>query len=346
MVISARAPTRIDLAGGTLDIYPLYLFLEGGVTVNMAIDLVSQVQLQTRQDQGFHLLSRDTGLEVTASTLEELPLKHELGLVSRVLRFYRSPSGLEVTTHNLAPHGSGLGASSALLIALTGALDRLNATRLSGQEMIDLGANLEAQSIGIPTGKQDHCAALFGGVNAIHFEVSGLRVESLVKEEAVLEGLERGVILSFTGVSHFSATSNWNMLKAFIENQGTTVQNLTNIKQTALRMREKLLDFELEGFTPSAVEGFASLVAEEWENRKRLAEGVTNDRIEQITAAAARAGALASKVCGAGGGGCLISVAPPDKREAVIGALEGAGAKPLPYRISREGLVVTEATDA
>lgn len=331
MTITASAPTRIDLAGGTLDIYPIYLWTDGGVTVNMAIEPMTHVRLVTRPDREIHLYS-DSGGEVHAADLDSLPIGENLDLVCRILKYYRPASGIDLYTACDIPHGSGLGVSSSLLINLTGVLNHVNGSNFSPQEFIDFGANLEAQSIGIPTGKQDYFPPLYGMINAIWFSVAGIEVEPLVVEDSTLRELESRIVLTFTGETHFSATSNWNMLKAYVENAGSTRQNMAAIKRTAVAMREALREADWEAF--------ARLVDEEWQNRKNLAEGVTTPQIERLIAAAAGQGAVASKICGAGGGGCMITVVPPDRREKVIGALTECGARHLPFAISRRGLQI------
>ncbi len=334
MIVEARTPTRIDLSGGTLDLYPLYLFLEGGVTNNAAIDLWSRVRIETRKDREIHLVSEDTGAALSAPSLADLPLDQELSLVARVVKFYAPRTGVNVTTNNLAPHGSGLGGSSSLLIALSGALDAINATDTPRADFVDLGANLEAQVIAIPTGKQDYLAAVYGGVNAFHFGVRGWSQESLILEEGRLREFEERVVLSFTGASHFSGTNNWEMMKRFIEDSGRSRESMHTIKRIASEMREALLDFDLERF--------AELLDEEWQARKQLAEGVTTPEIDGMVEAAKGAGALASKICGAGGGGCMITFVREGTRQAVEAALQGAGATVLPFHIARRGLTVEE----
>lgn len=333
MVVEAVAPSRIDLAGGTLDIYPLYLFEEGGVTVNIGIDVSSRVRLTRREDAGVRIRSVDTGAEQTAPSVDELALGGPLDLAARIVRFYRPAAGVEVELENRAPKGSGLGASSSLLIALSGALNAFNRSGYSGEELIAYGADLEAQNIRIPTGKQDYYAAVYGGVNAIRFEVAGNQVEPLVVDEAAVSTLERRLILSFTGISHFSGATNWDMLRNYIENRGSTRAALAGIKATALAMREALVAAD---FT-----AFAEVLDREWQNRRSMAEGVSTPEIDAMMAAARGAGALASKICGAGGGGCMISFAAEGREAEVAGALETAGAKILPYRISRKGLEVS-----
>ncbi|UCC68974.1 MAG: GHMP kinase [Armatimonadota bacterium] len=334
MIVEATTPTRIDLSGGTLDLYPLYLFLDGGVTNNAAIDLLSKVRIEPRDDRQVHLRSVDTDAELVAPSIEELPVDRELSLVARVVRFYRPKTGVNVITDNTPPHGSGLGASSSLLIALSGALDRINGTNMDPYLFVEYGANVEAQAIAIPTGKQDYLAALYGGVNAFRFDVKGWGREPLIVEEDKLRAFEERIVLTFTGETHFSGTNNWNMMKRFIDDQPGSRESMRTIQRMAGEMREALLAFD--------VERFAELLDREWESRKRLAEGVTTPAIDRMVEAAKEAGALASKICGAGGGGCMITFVEEGKREAVETALESVGAQVMPFRIAREGLTIKE----
>ncbi len=333
MNVEAVTPCRIDLAGGTLDIWPLYLFLEGGLTVNIGIDLTSRVKIQPRADLRVSLRSIDTGLTLEADHVDDLPLGGPLDLVARAVRFYRPVTGIDLTCENLAPRGSGLGASSSLLICLSGALNAYNGVDPTPERLVECAANLEAQNIRIPTGKQDYYPPLYGGVNAIWFEVGGNQVEPLLVDEAAISTLERRLILTFTGISHFSGTTNWDMTRNYIEGSGETRARLAEIKETAVEMRDCLLEGDFDRF--------ATVLDHEWQNRRLLAEGVTTPETDRMMAAAQRAGAQASKLCGAGGGGCMITFAPEAARGAVVAALEAEGARPLAYRIARRGLQVT-----
>jgi len=332
MVIESVAPSRIDLAGGTLDIYPLYLFEEGGITVNAAVTVQSKVRLTTNGSGHVRLVSLDSGMEQEAESVDTLALGGPLDLIARLVRFYRPPVGVTIETHNDAPLGSGLGASSSLLIATTGALLELNGADLDPMTMVGYSANLEAQNVRVPTGKQDYYPACFGGINAIRFEVEGDTVERLEVGEEFLQEFEDRLVLSFTGECRFSGTSNWNMLKMYIDDLGTTRANMKAIKATAWAMRQAFIDHDLDRF--------GELLDEEWASRCRLAEGVTNDCIEGLMAATREAGAVASRVCGAGGGGCMTTFTAPGRRPMVEAALEAGGATVMPYSIAREGLQV------
>jgi D-glycero-alpha-D-manno-heptose-7-phosphate kinase len=336
--ISATIPTRIDLAGGTLDVYPLYLFEDGGLTVNAAINVYGHVTIEERTDAQIYIRSQDTGIERAFTSLCDMPMGGELDLVKRALRFYCTtsdtrqgqPRGLNVTLHSKAPPGSGLGASSALLMALSSALNEIGNLGLSKDRLIDLGANIEAQVIGIPTGKQDYFPPLFGGICSIWFDVDGHRVEQLGEDNDLIERLNERLILSFTNINRFSGITNWAMLKRYIERKGDTVAHMRQIKQVALDVRQSLMTGDLDEF--------ARLLAVEWDNRKALANGVTTPEIDRMIVAAAAQGARASKLCGAGGGGCMITYAEPEDGPAVRQALVNAGATLMPFQIVPEGV--------
>lgn len=335
MKITARAPNRIDLAGGTLDIYPLYIFLKGGYTINAAIDLYSTVTLETRTDADFVFRSLDMGSELALSRDDLLAGRaddSDFRLLVQGVRYYLPQQGLTITSNNQAPKGSGLGASSALLIALSGALNQLNSSYLPGESLIARAADLEAWVLDIPTGKQDYYAALYGGLQAIHFSNSGIQREHLRPDATFLDALNAGLILSFTGQSHFSGTNNWNMMKRYIDDEGQSRESLQAIKQTSAQLYQAIQEQDLNQVY--------HLLNQEWQNRKALADGVSTPQIEEMIAAATAAGAKANKICGAGGGGCLLTLCKPDRREQVQAALRATGVKIMDHQITWQGLQV------
>ncbi len=334
MIIEAHAPTRIDLAGGTLDVLPLYLFETGGPTLNIAINLLTRVRIETREDQEIHLHSVDLNVREESKDIDSLALETELGFIARIVKFYKSKTGLNVTTEIGIPKGSGLGTSSSLLISLSGALNELNKTGFTPQQLIDWGANIEAQSIKVLTGKQDYFAAMYGGINSVWSDVRGSRTEKIELPEEIIEGLNESIILSFTGEPRFSGATNWALVKGYIDDVDETRRYLKELRDSGIKMRECLLAQDLKRFP--------QLLNEEWEIRKNIAEGVTNARIDEIIGGAKEAGALASKLCGAGGGGCMITYVEPQNREKVRKSLEAKGAKHMEFKITRKGLNVSQ----
>ncbi|HOY64036.1 MAG: D-glycero-alpha-D-manno-heptose 7-phosphate kinase [bacterium ADurb.Bin236] len=334
MIIRSEAPMRVDLAGGTLDIYPLYLFTEGGLTLNAAVTLMSEAVVESRDDGRVLISAEDLGEEIEADSIDALSTGGRLDLLVRLVKFFRPGCGLTVRTKNNVPKGSGLGASSSLLIALSHALNRLCGNQFAEEEIINYGANIEAQCIRIPTGKQDYYSATYGGASVIWFNVLGARRESAFDSPAMLQALEDRLVVSFAGEPRDSAVGNWSMFRAYVDGDKRAVSNIMNIKKTAMKMLECLREGRLDDF--------GALLDEEWKNRRELAPGVTNDRIERQMAVAARAGAEASKICGAGGGGAMISFCSPGAKDSVSSALRSEGVPVFDCGIAGKGVTVTQ----
>jgi len=332
VIIEATTPNRVDLAGGTLDIFPLYLFEEGSVTVNMAVSLTSQVRIETRDDARVVIRSLDLGEQVEAAHAGALPLGGSLDLLCRAVRYYRPAMGLTIETRNTVRKGSGLGASSALLIALSGALDMLAGGERDNEEMIHISSLLEAQTIETLTGKQDYYPPMYGGINAIWFGLDENRVEPLLLDEAVQRELAERLVLSFAGKPRSSALTNWHMVRNYMDREPDTVRNMGEIKASAIAMADCLRTGDLDAFGRN--------LAREWACRRMLAEGVTNETIDTMIANAATHGAIAGKLCGAGGGGCMITFVEAGARADVEASLRRDGAEVLDYTIAHEGLRV------
>src|SRR5208337_1695297 len=169
MEITAAAPNRVDLAGGTTDIHPLYLIMEGGCTVNVSVSVRSRAHLRTLDERIIRLISEDMGSSIETWPPSDLPLDGPIGLIGRAVRAVPPECGIEVVTHNEAPAGSGLGASSALLVTVLAVLLELQTADYDAREIIHLATNIETAAIGVPTGKQDHIASVYGGVSLIEF---------------------------------------------------------------------------------------------------------------------------------------------------------------------------------
>ena len=331
--VKVIAPTRIDLAGGTLDLYPLYLLEEGGITLNAAVDLCSQVELEPRTDGRIRIEIQDYDLALEGGSLAELAGERDseaAGLILRVMDCYGPHRGVTVRTRIGLPAGSGLGGSSSLVVSLSKALITLQEAEYTTEQIIEIGSNLEAQSIGMPAGRQDFVPAAYGGFHAVWLDVKGLHPERLSLSPAFRNQLQERLLLGYSGASRFSGASNWQVLKNYIEKDPGTVSALHRIKETALSMYKCLKEEDMQGI--------AGFLAGEWENRRKLAEGVSTPEIERIFLAAREAGALASKVCGAGGGGCFVSLVQEGCRDQVSRAIVESGGRVLEYRFSEAGV--------
>ncbi len=328
MYIESSAPTRIDLAGGTLDIWPLYLFHEQAQTLNAAISLRARCSLQPRSDRGLTIVSDDTGHRVDVAHWSELRDNHELRLLGRLLHHFQA-EGLELHTRSESPVGAGIAGSSALNIAVCGALLAWTGRTVPDSELLQIAMNVEAQAIDVPTGVQDYRPALYGGISAVELGVAGIRRVAL---PVAAPELESRLVLAYTGATRNSGINNWEVTKRHIDGDREVQRRFARIRDIAGEMRTAL-----EHGDWKAVGGH---IADEWENRKGLAPGVATPEINRILAAAAAAGAYGGKVCGAGGGGCLFCLGEPDRVPAIRQAVAGAGGRILDFRIETEGLRV------
>jgi len=324
--VKASAPTRIDLAGGTIDIWPLYLFHDGASTLNAAISLRAHVEIDARHDGAIELRSIDTNRTIRAARWSELNGDADLGLLALLARHYRLENAT-LTTRGESPAGAGIAGSSALNIAVCGALARWTGASCDAEHLLHVAMNVECQAIRVPTGVQDYRPALYGGVAAIELGVSGIRRVGLSVDP---RELERRIVLAYTGAPRNSGTNNWEITKRHTDGDRHIFDCFERIRDTAVTMRAALDrgDWDEVG----------RQIALEWDNRKRLAPGVTTPVIDELIVRARRAGATAAKVCGAGGGGCVFCYGPPQAREAIADALAAGGARVLDYTIETEGL--------
>jgi D-glycero-alpha-D-manno-heptose-7-phosphate kinase len=195
------------------------------------------------------------------------------------------------------------------------------------ETLLRIAMNVEAQAIGVPTGVQDYRPALYGGVSAVELGEDGVRRIALDVDPIQIE---RRIVLAYTGAPRESGTNNWEMTKRHIDGNREVFDSFERIRDTAAAMRAALA----RGDWPEV----GRQIAVEWENRKRLAPGVTTPAIDELIARATRAGAVSAKVCGAGGGGCLFCYAEPADLAAVRNALAAGGATVLDYHVETEGL--------
>jgi D-glycero-alpha-D-manno-heptose-7-phosphate kinase len=328
VLVSTSAPTRIDLAGGTIDIWPLYLFHPGAQTLNAAISVRARARIEPRTDGRLVLCSEDTGAIVEASGWQELRDRQELRLLSLLAHFFEAHD-LTLTTTSESPAGAGIAGSSALNVAVCAALAQWQGTHYEPEALLQIAMNVEAQTIRVPTGLQDYRPALYGGIAALELGVDGIHRVPLDVDVA---GLEQRITLCYTGEPRNSGTNNWEITKKHIDGDRHIFDCFERIRDTAQTMREAL--------TAGDWDGVGRAIAEEWANRKRLAPGVTTPAIESLIARAHAAGATAAKVCGAGGGGCMFVYGPPDRRHDIGAALVDGGARLLEFTFERHGLTL------
>lgn len=330
--VSAKAPCRVDLAGATLDIWPLYLYHTGAVTVNFAIDRYASCVVELRRDSRIVLRSLDLEGEESFPSLQALiaARKYRLPIPARLVRYYAPPKGLTITTHSEAPAGAGISGSSALMIALTSALHRLHVAPTLPRETVRIIAqNVEAQVIRVPTGCQDYYPALYGGVNAIELTEAGMFRRRL---DVDFEDLNERVVLAYTGAPRQSGINNWQVMKAHIDGDRAVHRNFDHIAAIAVAMRHAVARADWNEV--------ARLLRQEWSYRRKNAPGISTPMIDRLIEATRKAGATGAKVCGAGGGGCVFFLVERGARDRVTAAITREGATVLPVRVAPQGVQV------
>jgi D-glycero-alpha-D-manno-heptose-7-phosphate kinase len=333
--ILARASCRADLAGGTLDLWPLYLFHPRGVTVNLALPIMTECRITPRRDKQIILRSRDTDREDRFPNLDALlhakKAQHGIGwyLCRFFLREDAPQGGFVLETNSESPAGAGISGSSALMVATTAALARYRGRQLNKEQLRTIAQNVEAQIIRVPTGCQDYYPGLYGGVGAIHLSEDGIHHERLAVPAAEMN---QRFLLAYTGAPRQSGINNWEVFKAHINGEKRVFRNFEDIASIASSMRQALLGQDWADV--------ARLLGEEWKLRKTNAPGITTPLIEKLVAAAKNNGGRAAKVCGAGGGGCVLFFVEPEAHEQVEAVLQELGATMLPFRVASRGLSV------
>jgi D-glycero-alpha-D-manno-heptose-7-phosphate kinase len=328
MRITSKAPTRIDLAGGTLDIWPLYLFEGGATTINVAMNLYATASLQPASD--IQIVSRDQKAEVNAKSLADLPSDGRLPLISKLIHYFHPAEGFHLETDSAAPAGSGIGGSSSLAIAVCGALNEFTRKGFSQEELIGIARDVEAQVLGIPTGEQDYYAAMYGGFNAWHFRVRNVERENY---PIALQELQDRLLLFYTGQPRSSGINNWQVFKNRIDGDQKTADALKRIKEETARVHEGLKNEDWG----EVYEG----IHNEWTARKMLAPAITTPEIEEMIEFGITNGSRTGRVCGAGGGGCVFFVIDSFTRPYLYDLSKERGYQLLDFELVSEGLKVT-----
>lgn len=332
MIIESSAPTRVDLAGGTIDIPPLFLFHEGAATVNFAVSLLAHCRIETRDDRRIILESVDQHdrVETTVDEISSLRDEKRLPLLSKLVYFFRPETGFHLTTESKAPAGAGLAGSSTLTIACIGALNKLVDDRYTPDRFIPIAANIECQVIRVPTGFQDYYPAAYGGVACLHFRPDGITREELPVDAA---DLERRIAIYYTGEPRNSGINNWEITKRHIDGDREIFEIFDLIRDTSIKMRSAVLTHDWDAV--------GELLAESHPQRMRLSPNITTPQMDRIIDKALANGAIAPKVCGAGGGGCIAFFCEEGRRPEVEKALASEpGAEVLDWRVNHDGLVV------
>ena len=320
MLIRARAPLRISFCGGGTDVPP-YCDERGGVVLSATINRYATATI-VPGGSAFTVRSIDYDQSISYGVDTPFVYDGQLDLAKGVIDHFRREekltSGLEVTLHNDAPPGSGLGSSSAVTVALVSGLADLLRCPFSAYQVADLAYRIERVEVGIKGGKQDQYATTFGGFNLIEFQPGGtvLVVPLRLRSETIWE-LEHSLVFAYVGGGHFSDQIIEGQMRNYTTRRTESVHAMDRLKVLTHDMKRALLLGELREF--------GELLHLAWESKRQMAKGISNASIDELYDAALKAGALGGKMNGAGGGGYMMFVCDPLRRYAVQESLRKHG---------------------
>jgi D-glycero-alpha-D-manno-heptose-7-phosphate kinase len=331
MRVTSQAPCRVDLAGSTLDIWPLYLFHHDAVTVNFAVARYTSCDVSSREDARIVLHSRDRNLTETFESLAQLKAatRYRLPIPALLVRFFAPEFGITLESDSQAPAGAGISGSSALMIAIASALNRLTGRGYKVEKLREIAQNIEAQVIKVPTGAQDYYPAMYGGVSAIELGPAGIVRKALPVDA---DELNARFVLAYTGAPRNSGINNWEVMKGHINGDAAIFRNFARIASAARSMRAALEKNDWDDAS--------RLMREDWLSRRRNIPTITTPLIDKLISAAKRAGCTGAKVCGAGGGGCVVFLVEPEAKARVAAAIGNAGAEVLETKVAERGVRV------
>ena len=340
------APTRVDLAGGTLDLWPLYCLTGGAVTVNVAIDLKATVQCEVFENEVLKVELEGAGAKalfyepVFGEALSKLPgvLRFPSFLISQYLSQQTSlpKKHIRFRIQTKAPQGSGLGGSSTLCVAIARALARIcNQFHDQGWQwkLLDWVKDAEARFLKVPTGTQDYLAALFGSLHGYRYEVGGIQLESYAP--SVFSQLSERTLVVFSGEQHQSGISNFELFKKSIEGDAQILSGLNEIKFVADEVDAAFKQTEINWAK------VGNLLDQEWKVRKNVFQ-VNTPTLDSLISRLHRSGVLGVKVCGAAQGGSILLLVEPSSQATLKQALEKEGINVLNAPLCKAGVTVSE----
>jgi D-glycero-alpha-D-manno-heptose-7-phosphate kinase len=328
----AKAPLRVSFAGGGTDVPP-FPEREGGFVLSATINRYAHGMLRPRTDGRIKVESLDLGMALEYGAEDSVDYDGKLDLVKAAIRRVaqlEEPRGIDLFLHTAAPPGSGLGASSALIVSLTGLLGDLHKLSLTEYEIADLAWQVEREDLGLRGGLQDQYAATFGGFNFIEFHADRVIVNPLrIHPSTVLE-LESNLLLCFTG-----ATRSGDHI---IEDQTSRYEASDEAALTGLRMQKELAQAMKEALLRGRLAEFGDLLGTAWEHKKKMSPRITTPVIDAAYREARASGALGGKVTGAGGGGFMLFYCPAGTRHRVLARLHRLGLEETEFSFDQQGL--------
>jgi D-glycero-alpha-D-manno-heptose-7-phosphate kinase len=301
------------------------------MVLSATINQYAYASLRPRRDSRLTLASLDYDVVARYDHPRRMKLDGNLDLIKAVVRAFKVRRGADLWVHSDAPPGSGLGSSSTLVVALIGVMSEWLGRPMPSYDVAELAYRIERVDLGLAGGRQDQYASAFGGFNFIEFNADGTVVNPLRIRSDVLNELEYRLLLCYMGQTRQSAKIIERQTAAYRAGQATVVEALRRLKSETLEMKKALL--------LGKVDALGELLHQAWESKKKLDEGISNSRVDQLYRLARREGAIGGKMPGAGGGGYFLLLTRFDRKHRVAAVLEKHGGQVVPFQFERRGLV-------
>ena len=339
MIIRAKAPLRISFAGGGTDVPP-YPETHGGCVLNATIDNFAWGSLRARNDGRVGIESVDLDMELQFDVSDEVVFDGQLDLAKAAIKRLGALNshGFDIFLHSDAPPGSGLGSSSALMVALVGLVKDFRNLPLSSYEVAHTAYEIERKDLGIGGGLQDQYAAAFGGFNFIEFDRDRVIVNPLRISQDTINELEHNLLLCYTGTTRRSDRIIEDQTSRFKANQEDTVRALSMQKDLAVSMKNALLQQRLNTF--------GELLDSAWQAKKKMSDRISNSHIDEMYEEARKTGALGGKITGAGGGGYMMFYCEFEKKHKVAERLRQMGVVTTEFAFEQNGLQTWRMNEA
>jgi D-glycero-alpha-D-manno-heptose-7-phosphate kinase len=327
-LIRAKAPLRVSFAGGGTDVPP-FPAREGGLVLSATINRYAYGALAPREDGNIAVESVDFGLSVDYDEDDSLAFDGRLDLVKAAIRRL-GRGGFDLFLHSHAPPGSGLGASSSVMVTLIGLLKEYHRLPFTDYEIAELAFTLEREDLGIKGGLQDQYAAAFGGFNYIEMDGGRVVVNPLRIPRDVVHELEHNMLLCYTGRTRRSDHIIDDQTRRFEASDAQALEGLRMQKRLAQEMKDALLRRRLNEF--------GELLGTAWQFKKKMSPRISTGFIDEAYDVARREGALGGKVTGAGGGGYMLFFCPFHRKHRVADALIHMGGTVTEFEFADAGL--------
>lgn len=315
-MLIARAPVRVSFFGGGTDL-PAYFDAFGGGVLSATIDKYVYAILSVNEGRPLQITSSDYRTFYRHRRGEPLLWEGDLSLPRAVFQHFGVDDGVSVFLSSEVPPGTGLGSSSSVTVALTKAITVASGMHLKPVEIASLACEIELNRLGMPIGVQDQYASAVGGFNAMFFSARGIRVEPVTLAPQIVQRLESNLVLIFTGSARNSADILSRQRKSSETRDPAVLEALHAVRELAAGGRIFLMRGDLDGF--------GRLMHEAWEQKKRFAQGVSNEQVDRLYEVARQNGALGGKLTGAGGGGFLMLYCEDGSAGRVEAALREVG---------------------